>query len=105
MKAEIIAVGSELLGPHRLDSNSLFLTDNLNRLGIEVRQKTVIGDNEQHITAAIRDSLSRAEVVIITGGLGPTADDLTREAVARALGRRLTRHDRIVEALERRFRG
>ncbi len=104
MRAEIIAVGSELLGPHRLDTNSLFLTDHLNRLGIEVTQKTVVGDDEAQIAGAAGGALERAEVVVITGGLGPTADDLTRESVARLLGRRLTRDDRIVEALDRRFR-
>lgn len=104
MNAEIIAVGSELLGPHRLDTNSLFLTEQLNRLGIEVRQKTVVGDEEDHIAAAVRGALQRAEVVVVMGGLGPTADDLTRESVASVLGRRLTRDDRIAEAIERRFR-
>lgn len=104
MNAEIIAVGSELLGPHRLDTNSLFLTEQLNHLGIEVRQKTVVGDEEDHIAAAVRGALQRAEVVVVMGGLGPTADDLTRESVARVLGRRLTRDDRIAEAIERRFR-
>ncbi len=104
MNAEIIAVGSELLGPHRLDTNSLFLTGQLNRLGIQVRQKTVVGDDEAHIAEALQGALRRAEVVVVMGGLGPTADDLTRESVARVLGRRLARDDHLAETLERRFR-
>ncbi len=104
MHAEIIAVGSELLGPHRLDTNSLFLTDELNRLGIEVRQKTVVGDDQEHIAAAVRDALARATVVVVMGGLGPTADDLTRESLASVLRRRLSRDERIAEKIEQRFR-
>ena len=103
MNAEIIAVGSELLGPHRLDTNSLFLTEQLNGMGIEVRQKTVVGDDEAQIAAAMGAALERGEVVVVMGGLGPTADDLTRESVSRLLGRRLFRDGRIAEAIERRF--
>ncbi len=104
MNAEIIAVGSELLGPHRLDTNSLFLTEQLNRLGIEVRWKAVVGDNEADIADAVMRALSRADLVLVSGGLGPTADDLTRQSVARALDRRLNLEERILESIERRFR-
>ena len=104
MNAEIIAVGSELLGPHRLDTNSLFITSQLNRLGIEVRQKTVVGDDEAQIAAAMGAALERAEIVVVMGGLGPTADDLTRESVVRLLGRRLFRDARVAEVIENRFR-
>ncbi len=104
MNAEIIAVGSELLGPHRLDTNSLFITNQLNRLGIEVRQKTVVGDDEAQIAAAMGAALERAEIVVVMGGLGPTADDLTRESVVRLLGRRLSRDARVAEVIEKRFR-
>ena len=104
MNAEIIAVGSELLGPHRLDTNSLFITNQLNRLGIEVRQKTVVGDDEAQIAAAMGAALERAEIVVVMGGLGPTADDLTRESVVRLLGRRLFRDARVAEVIENRFR-
>lgn len=104
MTAEIIAVGSELLGVQRLDTNSLFLTEQLRRLGISLRRKVVIGDFEADIAAAIGEALNRADVVIVSGGLGPTADDLTREGAARALGRRLARDDRILESIQRRFR-
>ena len=104
MNAEIIAIGSELLGPHRLDTNSLFVTSQLNHLGIEVRQKTVVGDDEAQIAAAVGAALERAQVVVVMGGIGPTADDLTRESVARALGRRLFRDARVAELIEGRFR-
>jgi nicotinamide-nucleotide amidase len=104
MQAEIIAIGSELLGPHRLDTNSLYLTDQLNRLGIEVCRKTVIGDDQRQIADAVEAAMKHSQVVMAMGGLGPTSDDVTREAVAGLLGRRLVRDDRIVEAIERRFR-
>ena len=104
MNAEIIAVGSELLGPHRLDTNSLFVTSQLNCLGIEVQGKTVVGDDEAQIASAVSAALESAEVVVVMGGLGPTADDLTREGVARLLGRRLFRDARVAEVIENRFR-
>src|ERR1700680_4697604 len=104
MKAEIIAVGSELLTPDRLDTNSLFLTEELNKLGIEVLRKTIVGDKREELTDAFAGALKRVELVISCGGLGPTADDLTRETVADLLGRRLQRDDRILHAIETRFR-
>jgi nicotinamide-nucleotide amidase len=104
MKAEIIAVGSELLTPDRQDTNSLFLTEELNKLGIEVLRKTIVGDNRELLAAAFRDALHRVPVVIASGGLGPTEDDLTRETVADLLGRKLRRNDDIVRAIEARFR-
>ena len=104
MKAEIIAVGSELLTPDRLDTNSLFLTEELNKLGIEVLRKTIVGDNRELLAEAFRDALKRVPVVISSGGLGPTEDDLTRETVAELLGRRLQRSDEVVRAIEARFR-
>ncbi len=104
MKAEIIAVGSELLTPDRLDTNSLFLTEELNKLGIEVVRKTVVGDTQKDLRDAFASALERVELVISCGGLGPTADDLTRETVAEMLGRKLQRDDRIVQAIEARFR-
>jgi len=87
--AACLAVGSELLGEVRLDSNSLAITRALGRHGFQVVEKRVVGDDEQAVAAAINELLSRVEVLILTGGLGPTADDITREAIARALGRRL----------------
>jgi nicotinamide-nucleotide amidase len=104
MKAEIIAVGSELLTPDHIDTNSLFLTEELNKLGIEVLRKTIVGDNRELLAEAFRDALHRVPVVIASGGLGPTEDDLTRETVAALLGRQLRRNDDVVRAIEARFR-
>jgi nicotinamide-nucleotide amidase len=103
VNAEIIAVGSELLTPSRLDTNSLYLTDQLNQLGIEVVFKTVVGDNLKRLVAAAQHALFRSEIVIFSGGLGPTEDDLTREAVADALGVGVKRDPVIVRTLEERF--
>lgn len=104
MKAEIIAVGSELLTPDRIDTNSLFLTEELNKLGIEVLRKTIVGDNRELLAEAFRDALHRVPVVIASGGLGPTEDDLTRETVADLLNRKLRRNDDVLRAIEARFR-
>jgi nicotinamide-nucleotide amidase len=104
MNAEIIAVGSELLTPYRLDTNSLFLTGELNRLGIRVMRKTVVGDNRQELREALEHALSHADVVVCSGGLGPTEDDLTRETVAELLGRKLQRNEEIVLGIQERFR-
>jgi nicotinamide-nucleotide amidase len=104
MKAEIIAVGSELLTPDRVDTNSLFLTAQLNRLGIEVTRKTVVGDELSALRGAYADAIERAELVISSGGLGPTEDDRTREAVADLLGRKLVRDPAVMSKIEARFR-
>ena len=104
MKAEIIAVGSELLTPDRIDTNSLFLTEELNKLGIEIVRKTVVGDDRALLLEAFRDAVNRVPLTIASGGLGPTEDDLTRETVAELLGRKLARNDAIVRAIEARFR-
>jgi nicotinamide-nucleotide amidase len=104
MKAEIIAVGSELLTPDRLDTNSLFLTEELNSIGIEVVRKTVVGDNRELLAEAFRGALDRVPLIIASGGLGPTEDDLTRETVAELLGRKLRRNDEILRHIEGRFR-
>jgi nicotinamide-nucleotide amidase len=103
VNAEIIAVGSELLTPYRTDTNSLYLTDQLNRLGVEVIFKSVVGDNLGQLVAAAQHALFRSEIVIFSGGLGPTEDDLTREAAAEALGLKLRRDPEIVVRLEQRF--
>jgi nicotinamide-nucleotide amidase len=104
MKAEIIAVGSELLTPDRLDTNSLFLTEELNKVGIEVVRKTIVGDNRDLLSEAFRDALNRVPLIIASGGLGPTEDDLTRETVAELLGRKLRRNEQILRHIETRFR-
>lgn len=102
MKSEIIAVGSEMLTPFRQDSNSLYLTEKLNGIGVLVAFKTVVGDRRKDLLSAIRTALGRVDTVILTGGLGPTEDDLTREAVAEALGLTLRRDATQVAALHTR---
>jgi nicotinamide-nucleotide amidase len=104
MKAEIIAVGSELLTPDRTDTNSLYLTEALNKLGVEVVRKTIVGDNRADLTDAFMGAIDRVELVISCGGLGPTEDDLTRETVAGLLSRKLHRDERIINAIAARFR-
>src|SRR5580704_2954321 len=104
MKAEIIAVGSELLTPDRVDTNSLFLTAQLNRLGIEVTRKTVVGDELAALRNAFDESAKRVELIIASGGLGPTEDDRTRDAVADLLGRKLSRDPAVMRMIEARFR-
>lgn len=103
MNAEIIAIGSELLTPFRQDTNSLFLTERLNQLGVDVTFKTIVGDNVQHLTQTAKLAISRSDIVIFMGGLGPTEDDLTREAVADALELKLQRDPEILTHLEQRF--
>jgi nicotinamide-nucleotide amidase len=101
--AEIIAVGSEMLTPFRQDTNSLYLTAQLNGLGVEVGFKTIVGDRLKDIVRVATTALARADILIFSGGLGPTEDDLTREAVAETLGLQLRRNPEIVAAIERRF--
>jgi nicotinamide-nucleotide amidase len=101
--AEIIAVGSELLTPYRQDTNSLYLTAQLNDLGVEVGFKTIVGDDRKHLVQAATVALARADILIFSGGLGPTEDDLTREAVAQTLNLQLRRDPEILQAIERRF--
>ena len=103
MLAEIIAVGSELLTPFRQDTNSLFLTEQLNSLGVTVVFKTIVGDRKPHLVQAISYAVGRADIVCVMGGLGPTEDDLTREAVAEALGVRLRRNGDLLAELYKRF--
>jgi len=101
--AEIIAIGSELLTPNRQDTNSLYLTQRLNELGVEVRFKSVVGDRMADLVLAAKTALGRSDIVIFMGGLGPTEDDVTREAVAEALGLELKRNSDIIAELYRRF--
>ena len=102
--AEIIAVGSEMLTHKRVDTNSLFITEHLNDLGVEVTAKHVIGDDRNRLVTEIRRAMIAAQFVILSGGLGPTEDDLTREAVAAALDRPLVFDQTICDAIEKRFR-
>ncbi len=103
MDAEIIAVGSELLTPHRLDTNSLYLTEKLNGIGIEVRCKSVVGDDRDSLAAVLRAALSRSRLIIMTGGLGPTEDDVSREVVAEVLARPLREVEDIRRKIEERY--
>jgi nicotinamide-nucleotide amidase len=103
VRAELVAVGSELLGPLRAETNTLWLTERLLDAGIEVAMRTTVADDLALVEAAFRGGLQRADLVIATGGLGPTADDLTREAAAAACGRGFTRDAAIVAALKDRF--
>lgn len=104
LTAEIVAIGSELLTPFKSDSNSLWLTARLLELGIKVKLKTVVGDDVERLRETIADAIGRSDVVVTTGGLGPTDDDVTREAVSRAVGRELVFHNDLVEELRQRFR-
>ena len=103
MNAEIIAIGSEMLTPYRMDTNSLYLTEQLNLLGVDVVFKSVVGDDLRRLTAAAQHALFRSDILIFSGGLGPTEDDRTREAVAEALGVKLHREPEILLSIERRF--
>jgi nicotinamide-nucleotide amidase len=103
LTAEIIAVGSELLTPFRTDTNSLWLTEKLNGVGIEVKLKTIVGDDDARLEETIRDALKRSTCAVLTGGLGPTEDDITRKIAARALGRRLVLDERVLEDLRAKF--
>jgi nicotinamide-nucleotide amidase len=104
MNAELIAIGSELLLGETIDTNSAYLARQLATIGVSLFRKTVVGDNQARIAATIDEALGRAELLICTGGLGPTVDDMTREAVAQALGRRLVFHQHLLDQIEARFR-
>jgi nicotinamide-nucleotide amidase len=103
VNAEIIAVGSELLTPYRMDTNSLYLTEQLNLLGVDVIFKSIVGDDLRRLVTAAEHCLFRSDILIFSGGLGPTEDDLTREAVAEALGVALRRDPEVLARLEKRF--
>ncbi len=102
--SEIIAVGSELLTPAKTDTNSLWLTEKLNEIGIEVKLKTIVGDDGLRLEETVRDALKRSDVVITTGGLGPTEDDITRQISAKAIDRKLILNEKILENLRERFK-
>ena len=104
MKASILAVGAELLGTDRLDTNSLALTEVLRRRGVELVSKVIVGDDVNEIAEALAGLRERAELLLVTGGLGPTRDDLTREGVARLLGRSVAVDETVWTEIERGFR-
>jgi nicotinamide-nucleotide amidase len=101
--AEVIAVGSELLGSTRLDTNSLYIAARLSAIGVELRSKSVVGDDSKLIADLCRQALTRVDLVVVTGGLGPTDDDLTRVAIAEVIGRPLVEHAHLVEHIAARF--
>lgn len=102
MKSEIIAIGSEMLTPFRQDTNSLYITEKLNEVGVIVAYKTIVGDRRKDLLRVIRTGLERTDILVLMGGLGPTEDDLTREAVAEALSIALRRDASLVAALHAR---
>ena len=102
--ASILAVGSELLGTTRLDTNSLFLTGELETMGLMVVRKACVGDDREELSVELRLALDRAPLLVVSGGLGPTADDRTKEVLADILGRPLVRDDEILSRLRERFR-
>ena len=103
LSAEIIAIGSELLTPSRQDTNSLWLTEKLNEIGIEIKLKTIVGDDARRLEETVKDAHKRSNVVITTGGLGPTEDDITRQIAASAVGRELYFDEKVAEELARKF--
>lgn len=103
LRAAILAVGSELLTAGRIDTNSLFVTSLLNDLGIEVHYKSVVGDDRTELAAHVRIALERVDLLVVTGGLGPTDDDLTREVVAEVLGRPLEENADVLAGIAERF--
>jgi nicotinamide-nucleotide amidase len=103
LNAEIIAIGSEMLTPFRADTNSLWLTERLNSMGIDVKLKTIVGDDEARLEETVGDALRRSEIIISTGGLGPTEDDITRKIFARVLNRQLILNETILAKIRARF--
>src|SRR5262245_39411070 len=104
LAAEIIAIGSELLTARFVDTNSIYLTQQLNEVGIPVVMKLIVGDDEHYLEQAVRGALSRTPLLITIGGLGPTEDDLTKKVVARVLQRQLVLDREILEGIEKRFK-
>jgi nicotinamide-nucleotide amidase len=104
LSAEIIAIGSELLMPNFVDTNSMYLTRQLNEIGISVVMKMIVGDDENYLEQALRGCLERTPVIITIGGLGPTEDDVTKKVVARVLHRQLVLDDASLKAIEMRFK-
>ena len=103
MRACILAIGSELLTPFRVDTNSLFITERLNTIGYDVRLKAVVGDDVGELVRLLAETLAWAGLIVITGGLGPTEDDVTRDAVAQVLGVPLDVDEKIVDHIRDRF--
>lgn len=102
-RAAVVAIGSELLTPLRMDTNSLFITEQLNRLGIAVAFKAIVGDDREELAQMVRQARARADLLVCCGGLGPTDDDVTRDVVAKVLGLTLAEDAAITERLRARF--
>src|SRR5216684_7551731 len=103
MKVCIIAVGSEMLTPFRVDTNSLAITERLNAIGGDVRMKAVIGDDVEELARVLAGAIESVELIVCTGGLGPTEDDITRDAIARVLHAPLDVDEAVVERIRQRF--
>src|SRR5258707_15183359 len=103
VKVCIIAVGSEMLTPFRVDTNSLVITERLNAIGGDVRMKAVIGDDVEELARVLAGAIGSVELIVCTGGLGPTEDDITRDAIAPVLQPPLDVHEAIVERIRQRF--
>src|SRR5947208_16625675 len=103
MHACIIAVGSEMLTPFRIDTNSLFVTEHLNTIGIDVRMKAVVGDDVAELTALLRGALEWAAVIVVTGGLGPAEDDITRDCVGGVVNVSVSENDAVLWRISARF--
>src|SRR5512140_2488022 len=103
MRAETISIGTELLLGQIIDTNAVWIAERLSEVGVDLYFRTTVGDNVSRIVDAIRHALTRADVIITTGGLGPTVDDMTREAVARATNRDLVLDDKLLEQIRDRF--
>src|SRR5262245_49895952 len=100
LTAEIIAIGSELLTPNRSATNSLWITELLNSVGIDVKLKTIVGDDEARLEETIRDAMKRSNIIISTGGLGPTEDDITRKIFSRVLNRPLILNEKVLAGIK-----
>ena len=105
MQAEIISIGTELLLGAIVDTNAAYISRRLAEIGVDLYHRLTVGDNEERIARCIEEALQRADVVICSGGLGPTVDDVTRQAVARATGRELVLDEEMLGWIEERFRG
>ena len=99
----IVAVGSEMLTPFRTDTNSLFITEGLNAIGFDVRLKAVVGDDVSELARVLDGATTWADVIVLTGGLGPTEDDITRDALARVFDVPLEMHEEVVDRIRERF--
>src|SRR5574341_1328428 len=104
MNAELIAIGTEILLGEIIDTNSAYIARELRHIGVNLYYTSTVGDNLERITAVLKHGLSRSDLIITTGGLGPTVDDMTRQGVAAAAGRELVFHQHLLDQIAERFR-